>query len=69
MTLPLARDLGKFKIRVMTIAPGMFETPMTYNNPIPGLSYEQFSQYVASQTPINKIGIAKYFQQLVCSIV
>jgi NAD(P)-dependent dehydrogenase (short-subunit alcohol dehydrogenase family) len=28
MTLPMARDLGKFKIRVMTIAPGLFETPM-----------------------------------------
>jgi NAD(P)-dependent dehydrogenase (short-subunit alcohol dehydrogenase family) len=28
MTLPMARDLGKFKIRVMTIAPGIFETPM-----------------------------------------
>ena len=24
MTLPMARDLGKFKIRVMTIAPGIF---------------------------------------------
>lgn len=28
MTLPMARDLGKYKIRVMTIAPGIFETPM-----------------------------------------
>ena len=29
MTLPMARDLGKYKIRVMTIAPGIFITPMT----------------------------------------
>jgi NAD(P)-dependent dehydrogenase (short-subunit alcohol dehydrogenase family) len=28
MTLPMARDIGKFKIRIMTIAPGMFKTPM-----------------------------------------
>ncbi len=28
MVLPLARDLGKYKIRVMAIAPGVFQTPM-----------------------------------------
>lgn len=28
MTLPIARDLSKQAIRVMTIAPGIFETPM-----------------------------------------
>ncbi|WP_022890821.1 SDR family NAD(P)-dependent oxidoreductase [Agromyces italicus] len=28
MTLPLARDLSKLLIRVVTIAPGIFETPM-----------------------------------------
>ncbi len=28
MTLPIARDLAKYGIRVMTIAPGIFETPM-----------------------------------------
>ena len=28
MTLPLARDLARHGIRVMTIAPGIFETPM-----------------------------------------
>ena len=29
MTLPMARDLSRFGIRVVTIAPGTFETPMT----------------------------------------
>lgn len=29
MTLPLARDLSRFGIRVVTVAPGTFETPMT----------------------------------------
>lgn len=28
MTLPIARDLSRFGIRVMAIAPGIFETPM-----------------------------------------
>lgn len=28
MTLPAARELSKFGIRVMTIAPGVMETPM-----------------------------------------
>lgn len=29
MTLPIARDLAQFGIRIVTIAPGIFETPMT----------------------------------------
>jgi NAD(P)-dependent dehydrogenase (short-subunit alcohol dehydrogenase family) len=28
MTLPVARELARFGIRVMTIAPGIFQTPM-----------------------------------------
>ena len=28
MTLPIARELARYGIRVMTIAPGIFETPM-----------------------------------------
>ena len=28
MTLPIARDLARIGIRVMTIAPGIFDTPM-----------------------------------------
>lgn len=33
MTLPLARELARFGIRVMTIAPGLFETPMLLGLP------------------------------------
>eukprot|EP01127_Copromyxa_protea_P015458 TRINITY_DN4453_c0_g1_i1.p1 TRINITY_DN4453_c0_g1~~TRINITY_DN4453_c0_g1_i1.p1 ORF type:complete len:118 (+),score=27.83 TRINITY_DN4453_c0_g1_i1:322-675(+) len=29
MTLPLARDLAPYGIRVVTVAPGIMETPMT----------------------------------------
>jgi NAD(P)-dependent dehydrogenase (short-subunit alcohol dehydrogenase family) len=33
MTLPMARDLSRNAIRVMTIAPGIFETPMLLGMP------------------------------------
>lgn len=33
MTLPVARDLSKLGIRVVTIAPGVFETPMLASAP------------------------------------
>ena len=35
MTLPIARDLSSVGIRVMTIAPGLFETPMLASLPEP----------------------------------
>jgi NAD(P)-dependent dehydrogenase (short-subunit alcohol dehydrogenase family) len=33
MTLPIARDLAKRGVRVMTIAPGVFETPLLASAP------------------------------------
>jgi NAD(P)-dependent dehydrogenase (short-subunit alcohol dehydrogenase family) len=33
MTLPLARDLSRNGIRCVTIAPGIFETPMLLGMP------------------------------------
>ena len=33
MTLPIARDLSRSGIRVVTIAPGIFETPMLLGMP------------------------------------
>ena len=33
MTLPMARDLAPFGIRVVTVAPGMFETPLASGIP------------------------------------
>lgn len=33
LTLPMARDLSRHGIRVMTIAPGIFETPMLHGMP------------------------------------
>jgi NAD(P)-dependent dehydrogenase (short-subunit alcohol dehydrogenase family) len=34
MTLPMARDLARSGVRVMTIAPGIFETPMLMGMPV-----------------------------------
>jgi NAD(P)-dependent dehydrogenase (short-subunit alcohol dehydrogenase family) len=42
MTLPIARDLASYGVRVMTIAPGIFETPLLGNLPEPArISLEQ----------------------------
>ena len=35
MTLPIARDLSKLGIRVVTIAPGLFDTPLLAGLPEP----------------------------------
>ena len=38
MTLPIARDLARHGIRVCTIAPGLFETPLLAGLPEPALA-------------------------------
>lgn len=45
MALPIARELARFGIRVMTIAPGIFETPM-----LMGMS-EELRASLGSQVP------------------
>ena len=45
MTLPIARELAKFGIRVMTIAPGIFDTPM-----LQGMS-EEIRSSLGAQVP------------------
>lgn len=45
LTLPLARELARFGIRVMTIAPGIFETPMMAGLP------EKARQSLGEQVP------------------
>ena len=45
MTLPIARDLAGYGIRVVTIAPGLFDTPLLAMLP------EQARQSLAQQTP------------------
>ncbi|MBI4503514.1 MAG: 3-hydroxyacyl-CoA dehydrogenase [Gemmatimonadetes bacterium] len=45
MTLPLARELARFGIRVVTIAPGIFDTPLLATIP------EEAKTTLASQVP------------------
>ena len=44
MTLPMARDLAPLGIRVMTIAPGLFLTPLLQN--LPDKVHKQLVQHV-----------------------
>ena len=39
MTLPIARDLAELGIRVCTIAPGLFDTPLLAGLPAAALSF------------------------------
>ena len=46
MTLPIARDLARNGIRNMTIAPGIFGTPMLFTMP------EEVQQALAASVPV-----------------
>jgi 3-hydroxyacyl-CoA dehydrogenase/3-hydroxy-2-methylbutyryl-CoA dehydrogenase len=64
MTLPIARDLSSVGIRVMTIAPGTFDTPML------GLAPQEMRDALAAQIPFPKrLGDPKEFAALACHIV
>lgn len=64
MTLPIARDLGRWGIRICTICPGLFETPMT--KPLPKPMKESLGSQV--QFP-KRLGVPKEFAQLCGQIV
>ncbi|MBC2858895.1 SDR family NAD(P)-dependent oxidoreductase [Stappia sp. 28M-7] len=62
-TLPIARDLSKSGIRVMTIAPGIFETPMLL-----GLSQE-VQDSLGQQVPFpSRLGRPAEYADLVAAI-
>jgi NAD(P)-dependent dehydrogenase (short-subunit alcohol dehydrogenase family) len=64
MTLPIARELARAGIRVMTIAPGIFETPM-----VAGLSAE-LQDALGKQVPFPpRLGKPAEFASLVREIV
>ncbi|MEO7804021.1 MAG: 3-hydroxyacyl-CoA dehydrogenase [Actinomycetota bacterium] len=64
MTLPLARDLSSQKIRVVTIAPGTFDTPMLAMLP------EHMRDALAAQVPHpRRLGRADEYAALVKHIV
>ena len=65
MTLPMARDLGRFGIRVNTIAPGVFLTPMSEM-----MRPEVMKQLAGSQVfPSTRVGVAEEFAALVVHII
>ncbi len=64
MTLPLARDLAQFGVRVCTIAPGLFLTPLLAELPQP------VQDSLAASIPFPKrLGKPEEFAQLAASIV
>jgi NAD(P)-dependent dehydrogenase (short-subunit alcohol dehydrogenase family) len=64
MTLPMARDLAQYGIRVCTIAPGLFATPLLKELP------EQVQQSLAEGIPFPKrLGKPSEFAELACHIV
>ncbi|KAK7069132.1 hypothetical protein SK128_004117 [Halocaridina rubra] len=64
MTLPIARDLAPMGIRVCTVAPGVFMTPM-----MASLS-EEVQSYLASTVPFPKrLGNPDEFAQVVQAII
>ena len=64
MTLPLARDLSSEGIRVNTIAPGLFDTPLLMSLP------EKARIALAATIPCpSRFGKPSEFAQLVQSIV
>ncbi|XP_059484266.1 3-hydroxyacyl-CoA dehydrogenase type-2 [Neocloeon triangulifer] len=64
MTLPIARDLASQGIRVCTIAPGLFDTPLLQSLP------EKVRTYLANTVPCpSRLGNPDEFAMLVESII
>ncbi len=63
ITLPMARELARYGIRVCTIAPGLFETPM-----LTGLPEKAQSKLVESTLLPRRLGKPEEYANLVKSI-
>jgi len=64
MTLPIARDLSNMGVRVNTIAPGLFETPLLAKLP------ENVKKFLGETVPFpQRLGRPAEYAQLVQSIV
>lgn len=64
MTLPIARELARFGIRVMTIAPGLFITPMMRGLP------PEVQKSLGENTPFpQRLGEPEEFARLALSII
>jgi NAD(P)-dependent dehydrogenase (short-subunit alcohol dehydrogenase family) len=64
MTLPIARELARFGIRCVSIAPGIFHTPMMDGMP------QDVQDSLAAQVPFPaRLGRPEEFAQLVASVL
>lgn len=64
MTLPLARDLAKYRIRVVSIAPGLFRTPLLGSLP------QAAQDSLATQVPFpSRLGDPDEYAMMVDSII
>ena len=64
MTLPLAREFAQFGIRVVTIAPGIFKTPM-----LAGLPEEAQDSLAASVPFPRRLGLPEDFASLAMHLI
>ncbi len=63
LTLPAARELARFGVRVMTIAPGLFGTPMMQGLP------EEVQQSLGASVPFpQRLGLPEEFAALVLHV-
>jgi NAD(P)-dependent dehydrogenase (short-subunit alcohol dehydrogenase family) len=63
LTLPAARDLARLGIRVCTIAPGLFDTPLLAGLP------DEARQALGAQIPFpSRLGRPQEYAQLACQI-
>ena len=64
MTLPMARDLAQYRVRVMTVAPGLFKTPLLEGLP------EKVQAELGQSVPCpSRLGDPEEFGRLVGSIL
>src|SRR5690606_14126412 len=64
MTLPIARDLARLGVRCVTIAPGIFATPMIFGMP------QEVQDSLAANIPFpSRLGRPEDYAKLVYSII
>ena len=64
LVLPMARDLGKYGIRAVAVAPGVFKTPMGDKMP-----NKKVLQKLMSDTPMGRPGDPDEFSHFIQSII
>ena len=61
--MPMARDLGRYGIRVMAIAPGIFATPLI------DLIPDKFRKRLSADSPMGRLGTSAEFAHTVSSCI